>query len=135
MGAFILFPVLLFSIFITAMLGFVDFVHVSTMVHTAAQSAVAAAVQDAEAQTGTGVYAEPTGNGVDVVAATAVVAQLLAGKPYIKSWTCGDAGTNYGCTVRFTVSMPILGLVTASTSASAAPLVGRASAQAGGGGA
>ncbi|MHB8344842.1 MAG: hypothetical protein ACYDED_11435 [Ferrimicrobium sp.] len=133
MGAFILFPVLLFSIFITAMLGFMDFVHVSTMVHTAAQSAVSAAVQDAEATTAAGVYAEPTGNTVDVGAATAVVAQLLAGRPYIKSWTCGDSGANYACTVNFTVSMPILGHVTASTSASATPLVSRSGAQAGGG--
>ncbi|MHB8191276.1 MAG: hypothetical protein ACYDHP_12830 [Ferrimicrobium sp.] len=133
MGAFILFPVLLFSIFITALLGFVDFVHVSTMVHTAAQSAVAAAVQDAEAQTGSGVYAAPAGNTVGAGAATAAVAQLLAGKPYIKSWTCGDSGADYSCTVHFTVSMPILGHVTASTSASATPLVGRVGVQAGGG--
>jgi hypothetical protein len=123
MGAFVLFPILLFTIFITAVLGFFDYVHAEILVHAAAQTAVAAAVQDATAPTGAGVYASTSAVPVAVNSANVIVSQLLTGRPYIKNWTCADVGTQYSCVVHFTVSMPILGYVNATTSASATPLL------------
>ena len=56
MGAFILFPVLIFSVFITAILGFTDWIHVDTLVHAAAQAAVTAAAENAVAPGTSGIY-------------------------------------------------------------------------------
>jgi hypothetical protein len=124
MGAFILFPVLLFSVFITSLLGFVDFVHVSTQVHAGAQTAVTAAAQDISAPNTQGVYhGIKSQMPVDMAAANTIVSGLLTGKPYITSWTCGIQGNDYSCTVDFKVSMPILGNVNFSTSATASDVI------------
>lgn len=59
MGAFILFPVLIFSVFITSILGFTDWIHVDTLVHAAAQAAVTAAAENAIAPGTSGIYNSP----------------------------------------------------------------------------
>ena len=56
MGAFILYPVLIFSIFITVIMGFTDYIHVAVLVNSAAQAAATAASEDAVAPTGNGTY-------------------------------------------------------------------------------
>jgi hypothetical protein len=55
-GAFILFPILSFILFIATVMGVTDYVHAETLVHAAAQTAVAAAAQDVMAQTNSGDY-------------------------------------------------------------------------------
>ena len=118
MGAFVLFPVLLFSIFITSVLGVFDYVHVAILVHAAAQTAVAAAAQDVSALNTQGNYQLlSTQSAADATAANAVVAGLLTGKPYITNWSCSATTNSYACSVNFKVPMPILGSVSATTSA------------------
>jgi hypothetical protein len=118
MGAFVLFPVLLFSIFITSVLGVFDYVHVAILVHAAAQTAVAAAAQDVSTLNTQGNYQLlSTQSAADATAANAVVAGLLTGKPYITNWSCSATTNSYACSINFKVPMPILGSVSATTSA------------------
>lgn len=127
MGAFIIFPVLMFSIFITAVLGFADFVHVSMEVHAAAQNAVQAGAEIPSTTANGGLLQsgslnQPTG-GIQHVALSsaginATVGPMLNGKPYVTGWSCGVVGTAVKCHVHFSVSMPILGYVNGTTSAS-----------------
>lgn len=135
MGAFIVFPVLIFSIFITAIMGFSDFIHVDTLVHDAAQTAVDAASENAATPGNTGIYQQGLGQGqgqgqgaghapnvqgmpLDASSATATVSQMLTGKPYITSYTCSTSGNQVTCQVNFSVWVPIVGKVNATTSAS-----------------
>jgi Flp pilus assembly protein TadG len=117
MGAFVLFPVLLFSIFTTAVLGIFDYVHVETEVHAAAQTAVTAAAQELNPLSANGSF-NGLGSGevgVDQPNASAVMSQMLTNKPYITGWACSTSGTTYNCDVNFKVSLPILGDVKTST--------------------
>ncbi len=127
MGAFIIFPVLLFSVFITAVLGFTDFVHVSTLVHAAAQNAVQAA---AEVPPTAGSQSAFVGGGsdlsngsgwqgvaLDASNANTTVGNMLDGQPYITSWSCSTSGATVNCIIHFKVDMPILGYYNATTSA------------------
>ncbi|MHB1731863.1 MAG: hypothetical protein ACYCU8_00145 [Ferrimicrobium acidiphilum] len=121
MGAFILFPVLMFVLFIAGVLGVTDYVHAETLVHAAAQTAVAAAAQDALAPTNTGDYHVITTSAttIDSSAASSLISSMLSGKPYITGWSCGIAGTDYSCKVSFHTSMPIIGFANGTTTSSA----------------
>ncbi len=121
MGAFILFPVLMFVLFIASVLGVTDYVHAETLVHAAAQTAVAAAAQDALAPTNTGDYHVITTSAttIDGSAASSLISSMLSGKPYITGWSCGIAGTDYSCKVSFRTSMPIIGFANGTTTSSA----------------
>ncbi len=81
MGAFILYPVVLFSVFITSLLGFLDFVHVSTLVRASAQTAISAAVADVTTSQNQGQFGASSPQTVDATHATSHVAGLLAGSP------------------------------------------------------
>jgi hypothetical protein len=121
MGAFVLFPVVLFSVFTMAVLGIFDYVHVETEVHAAAQTAVTAAAEELNPVGASGSFTA-LGTGtvtVDQANAAAIMSQLLANKPYIKSWVCNTSGTTYDCDVKFEVSLPILGQITTTTSVQA----------------
>ena len=139
MGAFIIFPVLLFSVFITAVLGFTDYVHVAMLVHAAAQNAAQAAseVPSTTASGGvlqTGPANQPIGWAQHVALSpsgiNATVGPMLTGKPYITGYSCTttDLGTSAAqpaqvyCQVHFTVDMPILGYRNFTTSASSSSL-------------
>ncbi len=116
MGAFVLFPILLFTIFITSVLGFFDYVHAEILVHAAAQTAATAAAQNITALQTQGNYQGGGGQlVVDRTGAYAVMSQMLTNKPYITSWTCNPTKSAYICTINYKVSMPILGDVSAST--------------------
>jgi hypothetical protein len=128
MGAFIIFPVLLFSVFITAVLGFTDFVHVSTLVHAAAQNAVQAA---AEVPPTAGSQSAFVGGGsdlsngsgwqgvaLDASSVNTTVGAMMNGQPYITGYSCSTSGAIVSCIIHFKVDMPILGYVNATTSAS-----------------
>lgn len=130
MGAFILFPVLMFVLFIASVLGVTDYVHAETLVHAAAQTAVAAAAQDAMATTSSGDYITVGTNNlkVDGSSADSTIQSMLSNKPYITGWSCGEAGIDYSCLVHFSVSMPFVGHVNGSTSASASTFVVRQNA-------
>ncbi len=121
MGAFILFPVLMFVLFIAGVLGVTDYVHAETLVHAAAQTAVAAAAQDALAPTNTGDYHVITTSAttIDSSAASSLISSMLSGKPYITGWSCGIAGTDYSCKVSFHTTMPIIGFANGTTTSSA----------------
>ena len=131
MGAFILFPVLLFSVFITAVMGFADFVHVSMEVHAAAQNAAqtAAEVPSTTASGGVlepGPINQPIG-GVQHVALSysgtnAAVRTMLQAKP-ITGYSCNTAGSVVTCQVHFSVDVPIVGQVNGTTSASSSSTV------------
>jgi hypothetical protein len=56
MGAFILFPIFAFILFMATVMGVTDYVHAETLVHAAAQTAVAAAAQDMLSPTNNGNY-------------------------------------------------------------------------------
>lgn len=134
MGAFILFPILIFSVFITAVLGFTDWIHVDTLVHAAAQAAVTAAAENATAPGTSGIYngiqhkhhgQGSPGNGsqnrtvpLEEANTNSVVGQILTGKPYITNYTCSTTGSVVTCEVHFNVSMPIVGTVHATTTVS-----------------
>ena len=131
MGAFIIFPVLLFSVFITAVLGFTDYVHVAMLVHAAAQNAAQAAseVPSTTASGGvlqTGPVNQPIGWAQHVALSpsgiNATVGPMLTGKPYITGHSCTITGAQVYCQVYFTVDMPILGQVNGTTSASSSSL-------------
>jgi Flp pilus assembly protein TadG len=116
MGAFVLFPILLFTIFITSVLGFFDYVHAEILVHAAAQTAATAAAQNITTLQTQGNYQGGGGQlVVDRTGAYAVMSQMLTNKPYITSWTCNPTKSAYNCTINYKVSMPILGDVSAST--------------------
>lgn len=139
MGAFILFPILIFSVFIMGVIGFTDYVHVAMLVHAAGQNAALAAseVPSTTASGGvlqTGPVNQPIG-GVQHVALSysginATVGAMLNGKPYITGHSCTttDLGTSVAqpaqvyCQVHFTVDMPILGYRNFTTSASSSSL-------------
>ncbi len=128
MGAFILFPILLFSVFLTAVLGFTDWIHVDTLVHAAAQAAVQAAAEDAGATVSNGIYpggtsATPPSVPLDAPTVRSTVAAMLSGWPYVTGYSCSANGSQVTCTVHFRVSMPILGTVNSSTTASSRNLV------------
>lgn len=140
MGAFILFPVLIFSIFITAIMGLTDYIHVAIMVHGAAQAAVTAASENATSPTNNGIFQQSktishgnaygfgNGNGnayghsssvqpvfLDSAAVNATVSQMLTGKPYITSFSCTNTTTQVTCVVKFSVQVPIVGKVNSQT--------------------
>ncbi len=121
MGAFILFPVFMFVLFMATVMGVTDYVHAETLVHAAAQTAVAAAAQDALAPTNTGDYHVITTSAttIDGSAASSLISSMLSGKPYITGWSCGIAGTDYSCKVSFRTSMPIIGFANGTTTSSA----------------
>lgn len=132
MGAFLLLPILVFSVFVTGVIGFTDYVHVAMLVHAAAQNAAQAASEVAST-TGsggvmeTGPVNQPIG-GVQHVALSysginATVGEMLDGKPYITGYSCGTTGAQVYCHVYFNVSIPIYsqifhGPLHATTSAS-----------------
>ena len=127
MGAFILFPVIIFSVFITAVIGFTDYVHVAMLVHAAAQNAAQAASEVPSTTASGGVLQTGTVNqpvaGAEHVALShsginATVGAMLNGKPYITGYSCGTTGAQVYCQVHFSVDMPILGYVNGTTSAS-----------------
>jgi hypothetical protein len=144
MGAFILFPVLIFSVFITAILGFTDWIHVDTLVHAAAQAAVTAAAENAVAPGTSGIYngAQNMHQGqgylrgqglsgnksqnstvpLDEANINLSVGQMLTGKPYITNYTCSTTTSVVTCQVHFNVSMPIVGTVHATTTVSSTNL-------------
>ena len=144
MGAFILFPVLIFSIFITAILGFTDWIHVDTLVHAAAQAAVTAAAENATAPGSSGLYngAQNTHHGqgylhgqgfggnnsqqssvpFDQANINLTVGQMLTGKPYITNYTCSTTPSVVTCQVHFDVPVPIVGMVHATTTVSSTNL-------------
>jgi len=133
MGAFILFPVLMFSIFTTAVIGFTDYVHVAMLVHAAAQNAAQAAAEIPSPGGNGGTYqggTAPVGGvgsvAIDSAGANNVVGNMLNGQPYIlngkrviTSYSCTTTGIEVTCVVHFKVYVPILGYVNATTSASA----------------
>jgi len=125
MGAFILFPILAFILFIAGVMGVTDYVHAETLVHAAAQTAVAAAAQDALASSNRGDYTTigTSSLKVDSNSASSTVRSMLSGKPYITSWSCGVSGIDYACDVKFSVSIPLLGGIPSSTSASASAFI------------
>ncbi len=119
MGAFVIFPVLLFSVFISAVLGFGDYLHVATLVHAAAENAASAGAADIAAQAAQGAYQVGGGSLLagDANAVDGIAGQMLAGKPYITSSSCTTVPAGVDCTVTFAVTMPILGSVTGTTTA------------------
>ena len=127
MGAFILFPVLIFSIFITAIMGFTDYIHVAILVHGAAQAAVQAAAESASAVDTNGIYLGGSGGTtkatVDSGTVNSTVGGMLNGKPYITGYSCSINGSQVTCTVNFTVSMPIVGKVNTVTTATSQNLI------------
>ncbi len=127
MGAFVLFPILLFSVFIYAILGFTDFIHVDTLVHAAAQGAVQAAAEGASAVAANGIYpgtaSTPAQVPLDVPTVDSTVGEMLNGQPHITGYSCSISGSQVTCTVDFTVSMPIVGTVNSQTTASSVNLV------------
>ena len=133
MGAFILFPVLIFSGFIMGVIGFTDYVHVAMLVHAAAQNAAQAA-SEVPSTTGSGGVLQPGPvnqpiGGVQHVALSqsginATVGAMLNGKPYITGYSCTTIGAQVYCQVHFTVDMPIVGYVNGTTSASSSSVAG-----------
>ena len=127
MGAFILFPVLIFSIFITAVMGFTDYIHVAILVHGAVQAAVQAAAENASAVDTNGIYlgnaSGPAPAPLDQGTVNSTVGEMLNGKPHITGYSCSINGSQVTCTVNFTVSMPIVGTVNTVTTATSQNLV------------
>ena len=144
MGAFILFPVLIFSVFITAILGFTDWIHVDTLVHATAQAAVTAAAENATAPGASGIYngtqtvhhgqgylhgqgiggnnSQQSSVPVEQANINLIVGQMLTGKPYITNYTCSTTTSVVTCQVHFNVSVPIVGTVHATTTVSSTNL-------------
>ena len=132
MGAFLLFPIIFFAGFVTAVIGFTDYVHVAMLVHAAAQNAAQAASEVAST-TGsggvmeTGPVNQPIG-GVQHVALSysginATVGSMLDGKPYITGYSCTTTEAQVVCQVHFRIkNFPILRVVNGTTSASSSSI-------------